>query len=77
MGAVVFVGLYLLLILMLKYSAADKVSTLFFLLLLLTVILESLVVDSTLSALTIFGVLLVCVSLFIYQKQKRTEGIEL
>jgi drug/metabolite transporter (DMT)-like permease len=70
MGAVVSVGAYLLLMLMLKYSAADKVSTLFFLLPLLTMILESLIFDSTLSALTIFGVLLVCVSLFIYQKQK-------
>ena len=74
MGAVVFVGLYLLLILMLKYSAADKVSTLFFLLLLLTVILESLVVDSTLSALTIFGTILVCVDLFIYQTQNPAES---
>ena len=59
---------------MLKYSSADKVSTLFFLLSLLTMILESLVVDTTLSALTIFGVLLVCASLFIYQKQKPTES---
>ena len=70
MGAVVSVGAYLLLMLMLKYSAADKVSTLFFLLPLLTMILESLVFDSTLSALTIFGAILVCVSLFIYQTQK-------
>ncbi|MBB3107604.1 drug/metabolite transporter (DMT)-like permease [Psychrobacter luti] len=70
MGAVVSVGAYLLLILMLEYSAADKVSTLFFLLPLLTMILESLVFDSTLSALTIFGAILVCVSLFIYQTQK-------
>ncbi len=70
MGAVVSVGAYLLLMLMLKYSAADKVSTLFFLLPLLTMILESLVFDSTLSALTIFGATLVCVSLFIYQTQK-------
>lgn len=70
MGAVVSVGAYLLLMLMLKYSSADKVSTLFFLLPLLTMILESLVFDTTLSAVTIFGVVLVCVSLFIYQKQK-------
>ena len=70
MGAVVSVGAYLLLMLMLKYSAADKVSTLFFLLPLLTMILESLVFDSTLSALTVFGAILVCVSLFIYQTQK-------
>ena len=70
MGAVVSVGAYLLLMLMLKYSAADKVSTLFFLLPLLTMILESLVFDSTLSALTIFGAILVCVSLLIYQTQK-------
>ena len=70
MGAVVSVGAYLLLMFMLKYSAADKVSTLFFLLPLLTMILESLVFDSTLSALTIFGAILVCVSLFIYQTQK-------
>lgn len=74
MGAVVSVGAYLLLMLMLKYSSADKVSTLFFLLPLLTMILESLVFDTTLSALTIFGVILVCVSLFIYQKQKPTES---
>ena len=67
MRAVFSVGAYLLLMLMLKYSSADKVSTLFFLLSLLTMILESLVVDTTLSALTIFGVLLVCASLFIYQ----------
>ena len=70
MGAVVSVGAYLLLMLMLKYSSADKVSTLFFLLPLLTIILESLVFDTTLSALTIFGVVLVCISLFIYQTQK-------
>lgn len=70
MGAVVSVGAYLLLMLMLKYSAADRVSTLFFLLPLLTMILESLVFDSTLSTLTIFGAILVCVSLFIYQTQK-------
>lgn len=70
MGAVVSVGAYLLLMFMLKYSAADKVSTLFFLLPLFTMILESLVFDSTLSALTIFGAILVCVSLFIYQTQK-------
>lgn len=70
MGAVVSVGAYLLLMLMLKYSSADRVSTLFFLLPLLTMILESLVFDSTSSTLTIFGVILVCVSLFIYQTQK-------
>ena len=70
MGAVVSVGAYLLLMLMLKYSSADRVSTLFFLLPLLTMILESLVFDSTLSTLTIFGAILVCVSLFIYQTQK-------
>ena len=70
MGAVVSVGAYLLLMLMLKYSSADKVSTLFFLLPLLTMILESLIFDTTLSVLTIFGVLLVCASLFIYQIQK-------
>ena len=74
MGAVVSVGAYLLLMLMLKYSSADKVSTLFFLLPLLTMILESLVFDTTLSAVTIVGVLLVCASLFIYQKQKPIEN---
>ena len=74
MGAVVSVGAYLLLMLMLKYSSADKVSTLFFLLPLLTMILESLVFDTTLSAATIVGVLLVCASLFIYQKQKPIEN---
>lgn len=74
MGAVVSVGAYLLLMLMLKYSSADKVSTLFFLLPLLTMILESLVFDTTLSAVTIVGVLLVCTSLFIYQKQKPIEN---
>ncbi|WP_188018963.1 DMT family transporter [Psychrobacter sp. ANT_H56B] len=74
MGAVVSVGAYLLLIFMLKYSSADKVSTLFFLLPLMTMILESLVFDTTLSALTIFGVILVCVSLFIYQTQKPAES---
>ena len=74
MGAVVSVGAYLLLMLMLKYSSADKVSTLFFLLPLLTMILESLVFDTTLSALTIFGVILVCTSLFVYQTQKPTEN---
>lgn len=74
MGAVVSVGAYLLLMLMLKYSTADKVSTLFFLLPLLTMILESLVFDTTLSAVTIVGVLLVCSSLFIYQKQKPIEN---
>lgn len=73
MGAVVSVGAYLLLMLMLKYSSADKVSTLFFLLPLLTMILESLIFDTTLSVLTIFGVILVCASLFIYQTQKPTE----
>ena len=77
MGAVVSVGAYLLLMLMLKYSAADKVSTLFFLLPLLTMILESLVFDTTLSTLTIFGVILVCASLFIYQTQKPTENSKL
>ena len=77
MGVVVSVGAYLLLMLMLKYSSADKVSTLFFLLPLLTMIFESLVFDTTLSALTIFGVILVCVSLLIYQKQKPTEISEL
>ena len=74
MGAVVSVGAYLLLMLMLKYNSADKVSTLFFLLPLLTMILESIVFDTTLSALTIFGVLLVCVSLFIYQFQNYKSG---
>ena len=74
MGAVVSVGAYLLLMLMLKYSSADKVSTLFFLLPLLTMILESLVFDTILSALTIFGVILVCTSLFIYQTQKPAES---
>lgn len=74
MGAVVSVGAYLLLMLMLKYSSADKVSTLFFLLPLLTMILESLVFDTILSAATIVGVLLVCASLFIYQKQKPIEN---
>ncbi|MDN3399180.1 EamA family transporter [Psychrobacter sp. APC 3426] len=77
MGAVVSVGAYLLLMLMLKYSSADKVSTLFFLLPLLTMILESLVFDTTLSSLTIFGVILVCTSLFIYQTQKPTENSKL
>jgi drug/metabolite transporter (DMT)-like permease len=77
MGAVVSVGAYLLLMLMLKYSSADKVSTLFFLLPLLTMILESLVFDTTLSTLTIFGVILVCTSLFIYQTQKPTENSKL
>ena len=75
MGAVICVGDYLLLMLMLKYNSADKVSTLFFLLSLLTMILESLVVDTTLSALTIFGVLLVCASLFIYQTQKSSKAM--
>ena len=74
MGAVVSVGAYLLLMLMLKYSSADKVSTLFFLLPLLTMILESIVFDTALSTLTIFGVLLVCVSLFIYQFQNSASG---
>lgn len=70
MGAVVSVGAYLLLMVMLKYSSADKVSTLFFLLPLLTMILESIVFDITLSTLTVFGVVLVCLSLLIYQTQK-------
>ena len=75
MGAVICVGDYLLLMLMLKYNSADKVSTLFFLLSLLTMILESLVVDTTLSALTIFGVRLFCASLFIYQTQKLSKAM--
>ena len=75
MRAVFSVGAYLLLMLMLKYSSADKVSTLFFLLPLLTMILESLVVDTTLRELTIFGVLLICASLFIYQTQKSSKAM--
>ena len=75
MRAVFSVGAYLLLMLMLKYSSADKVSTLFFLLPLLTMILESLVVDTTLSELTIFGVLLICASLVIYQTQKSSKAM--
>ena len=74
MRAVFSVGAYLLLMLMLKYSSADKVSTLFFLLPLLTMILESLVVDTTLSALIIFGVSLVCASLLVYQTQKSSKA---
>ena len=75
MGVVVCVGAYLLLMLILKYSSADKVSTLFFLLSLLTIILEILVVDTTLGALTILGVLLVCASLFIYQTYKSSKAM--
>lgn len=69
MGAVVSVGAFLLLIQMLKYSSVDKVSTLFFLLPLLTMVLESIFFHIRLNALTIFGDVLVCASLYIYQFQ--------
>lgn len=67
MGAIVSVGAFLLLMLMLKYSSAEKVSTLFFLLPLLTMLLESLFFDTKLNGLTIGGDILVCVSLYMYQ----------
>lgn len=67
MGAVVSVGAFLLLMRMLRRSSADKVSTLFFLLPLLTMILESVSFKNHLNIMTITGVLIVCVSLYIYQ----------
>lgn len=69
MGAVVSVGAFLLLMRMrmLRRSSADKVSTLFFLLPLLTMILESVFFQNHLNFMTITGVLIVYVSLYIYQ----------
>lgn len=69
MGAVVSVGAFLLLMKMLKYSSVEKVSTLFFLLPLLTMLLESVFFHTPLNILTIFGDILVCVSLYMYQFQ--------
>ena len=67
MGGVVSVGAFLLLMRMLRYSSAEKVSTLFFLLPLLTMILESFFFHHPLNFLTILGDVVVCISLFIYQ----------
>lgn len=67
MGAVVSVGAFLLLMRMLRHSNAEKVSTLFFLLPLLTMVLESLFFHKHLNLLTVFGGILVCSALFIYQ----------
>ncbi|OAV01456.1 MULTISPECIES: DMT family transporter [Moraxella] len=67
MGAVVSVGAFLLLMRMLRHSNAEKASTLFFLLPLLTMVLESIFFHKHLNLLTIFGSIMVCVVLFIYQ----------
>lgn len=67
MGAVVSVGAFLLLMRMLRHSNAEKVSTLFFLLPLLTMVLESIFFHKHLNLLTIFGGFMVCIILFIYQ----------
>ena len=67
MGAIVFVGAFLLLTIMLRFRSAEKVSTLFFLLPLITMILESMFFHTKLNGFTIAGDILVCVSLFLYQ----------
>lgn len=67
MGAIVSVGAFLLLTLMLRFRSAEKVSTLFFLLPLITMLFESVFFNTKLNGLTIAGDILVCVSLFLYQ----------
>ena len=67
MGAIVFVGAFLLLTIMLRFRSAEKVSTLFFLLPLITMLLESVFFNTKLNGFTIAGDILVCVSLFLYQ----------
>ena len=67
MGLVVSVGAFLLLMRMLKYNSAEKISTLFFLLPLVTMLLESFFFNKKLNSLTIVGDILVCSSLFLYQ----------
>ena len=67
MGAIVSVGAFLLLTLMLRFRSAEKVSTLFFLLPLITMLFESVFFHTKLNGLTIAGDILVCVSLFLYQ----------
>ncbi|WP_230661610.1 DMT family transporter [Psychrobacter sp. I-STPA10] len=76
MGAIVSVGAYLLLMVMLKISSANKVSTLFFLLPLLTMILESLVFDTSISSLSMLGVFIVCMGLLLYQIVQRKQPFE-
>ena len=67
MGAIVSVGAFLLLTFMLRFRSAEKVSTLFFLLPLITMLLESVFFNTKLNGFTIAGDILVCVSLFLYQ----------
>ncbi len=71
MGGVVSVGALLLLIAMLNYNSVNKVSSLFFMLPILTIFLDSLIFKTDLSALSIIGAVVVCGSLFVYQHYEK------
>lgn len=68
MGGVVSVGAILLLMLMLKSNSVSKVSSLFFMLPILTIFFDSWVFLTSISWLSILGALIVCMSLWMFQK---------
>lgn len=71
MGVVVSIGALMLLMFMLKNNSAQKVSMLFFLLPLMTILLDVLIFDAHLNLISIVGALIVCTCVFFYQNTNK------